>query len=105
DQSGAAMDNITSLQVTDKKVGSGAEAKPGMEVTVHYTGWLYDGKAPDKHGSKFDSSKDRNDPFVFKLGAGKAIRGWDQGGAGLEVGGSRTLLSPSAAGYGSVGAA
>jgi len=105
DKTGAgAMDNITSLQVTDTKVGSGAEAKPGSEVTVHYTGWLYDGKAADRHGKKFDSSKDRNDPFNFKLGAGQVIRGWDQGVAGMKVGGSRTLVIPSDLAYGARGA-
>src|SRR5690349_10047056 len=70
----AVMDNITSLQITDGKVGNGAEATRGKSVTVHYTGWLYDGTKPDHHGKKFDSSRDRNDPFQFKLGAGQVIR-------------------------------
>jgi FKBP-type peptidyl-prolyl cis-trans isomerase FkpA len=98
------MDNITSLQVTDSKVGAGAEAKSGHQVTVHYTGWLYDPKAADKHGKKFDSSKDHGEPFSFKLGGGQVIRGWDQGVAGMKVGGKRTLVIPSELGYGQRGA-
>src|SRR5262245_16291777 len=98
------MDNVTSLQVSDASVGNGAEAKPGHTVTVHYTGWLYDPKASDKHGKKFDSSKDHGEPFEFKLGAGMVIRGWDQGVAGMKVGGKRTLVIPSELGYGSRGA-
>ena len=82
------MDNVTSLQVNDTKVGSGAEAVAGKQVTVHYTGWLYDGKAADKHGKKFDSSKDHGEPFSFKLGARQVISGWDQGVAGMKVGGA-----------------
>ena len=98
------MDNITSLQITDNKVGNGAEATSGKQVTVHYTGWLYDAKAGDHHGKKFDSSRDRNDPFAFKLGAGQVIRGWDQGVAGMKIGGTRTLVIPSDLGYGARGA-
>jgi FKBP-type peptidyl-prolyl cis-trans isomerase len=98
------MDNITSLQVTDGKVGSGAEATAGQTVSVHYTGWLYDGRAADHHGKKFDSSKDHGEPFSFKLGAGQVIRGWDQGVAGMKVGGTRTLVIPSELGYGARGA-
>ena len=98
------MDNITSLQITDSKVGNGAEAKSGRQVTVHYTGWLYDAKAADKHGKKFDSSKDHGEPFSFKLGGGQVIRGWDQGVAGMKVGGTRTLVIPSELGYGQRGA-
>jgi FKBP-type peptidyl-prolyl cis-trans isomerase FkpA len=98
------MDNITSLQITDGKVGTGAEAKSGRQVTVHYTGWLYDAKAADKHGKKFDSSKDHGEPFSFKLGGGQVIRGWDQGVAGMKVGGTRTLIIPSELGYGQRGA-
>ena len=98
------MDNITSLQITDSKVGTGAEAKSGRQVTVHYTGWLYDAKAADKHGKKFDSSKDHGEPFSFKLGGGQVIRGWDQGVAGMKVGGTRTLVIPSELGYGQRGA-
>jgi FKBP-type peptidyl-prolyl cis-trans isomerase len=98
------MDNITSLQVTDAKVGNGVAASAGKEVTVHYTGWLYDPKATDKHGKKFDSSRDHGEPFSFKLGAGQVIRGWDQGVAGMKVGGTRTLIIPSDLGYGARGA-
>jgi FKBP-type peptidyl-prolyl cis-trans isomerase FkpA len=98
------MDNITSLQIVDVAVGSGAAATAGKDVKVHYTGWLYDGKAADHHGTKFDSSRDRNEPFAFKLGAGAVIRGWDQGVAGMKVGGKRTLVIPSELGYGSRGA-
>ena len=98
------MDNVTSLQITDTTVGSGAEATRGKNVSVHYTGWLYDGKAPDRHGKKFDSSRDRGEPFEFRLGAGMVIQGWDQGVAGMKVGGKRTLVIPSELGYGSRGA-
>jgi FKBP-type peptidyl-prolyl cis-trans isomerase FkpA len=98
------MDNITSLQISDGKVGTGAEATRGKSVSVHYTGWLYDGTKPDHHGAKFDSSRDRNDPFQFKLGAGQVIAGWDQGVAGMKVGGQRTLVIPSELGYGARGA-
>jgi len=98
------MDNITSLQISDGKVGTGAEAMAGKNVTVHYTGWLHDPGKPDKHGKKFDSSRDRNGPFQFKLGAGMVIQGWDQGVAGMKVGGQRTLVIPSQLGYGARGA-
>ena len=98
------MDNVTSLQITDATVGSGAEATSGKTVSVHYTGWLYDGKAADHHGRKFDSSKDRGEPFEFRLGAGMVIRGWDQGVAGMKVGGKRTLVIPSELAYGRRGA-
>ena len=98
------MDEITTLQITDTKLGSGAKAAAGTQVTVHYTGWLYDGAAGDHHGSKFDSSRDRNDPFAFRLGASQVIAGWDQGVAGMKVGGSRTLVIPPALAYGSRGA-
>ena len=73
-------------------------------MTVHYTGWLYDAAAADRKGRKFDSSKDRNEPFQFRLGAGEVITGWDQGVAGMKVGGARTLTIPPAMGYGQRGA-
>jgi FKBP-type peptidyl-prolyl cis-trans isomerase len=73
-------------------------------VKVHYTGWLYNESAPDKKGTKFDSSRDRNEPFEFGLGAGEVIRGWDEGVAGMKVGGRRTLTIPPAMGYGARGA-
>ena len=98
------MDNITSLQMHDGKIGSGAAAAAGQQVTVHYTGWLYDAEVADKHGKKFDSSRDHGEPFSFALGAGRVIRGWDQGVAGMKVGGMRTLIIPSELGYGSRGA-
>ena len=98
------MDNITSLQVTDTTAGSGAEATPGTQVRVHYTGWLYDPKAADKHGAKFDSSRDRNEPFSFTLGARQVISGWDMGVVGMKVGGKRTLIIPSDLAYGARGA-
>ena len=95
---------IAAFQAIDEKVGDGAVAKSGQEVVVHYTGWNYDEKAPDKHGSKFDSSRDRNEPFSFLLGAGRVIRGWDEGVAGMRVGGKRVLMIPAAYGYGRKGA-
>jgi FKBP-type peptidyl-prolyl cis-trans isomerase FkpA len=98
------MDNVTSLQIVDSAVGSGAEAVAGKTVTVHYTGWLYDGQKADHHGKKFDSSRDHGEPFEFRLGAGMVIRGWDQGVAGMKVGGKRTLVIPSELGYGRRGA-
>lgn len=98
------MDNITSLQVSDVKPGTGTAASSGKEVTVHYTGWLYDPKAADKHGKKFDSSRDRGEPFSFTLGARQVISGWDMGVSGMKVGGQRTLIIPSDLGYGSRGA-
>ena len=98
------MDNITSLQVADTKVGTGTAATAGKEVTVHYTGWLYDESKADHKGTKFDSSRDRNDPFTFRLGGGEVIPGWDQGVAGMKVGGQRTLTIPPDLGYGAQGA-
>ncbi len=91
----------TGLQYEDTVVGDGAEATKGQTVTVHYTGWLY--KDGEK-GAKFDSSKDRRDPFQFLVGAGMVIRGWDEGVAGMKIGGARTLIIPSDLGYGSRGA-
>jgi FKBP-type peptidyl-prolyl cis-trans isomerase FkpA len=102
--SGAIVDNITTLQISDSRVGTGAEAVAGRQVTVHYTGWLYDSQSANDRGRRFDSSRDRNEPFTFRLGAGNVIRGWDQGVAGMRVGGVRTLVIPSALGYGSEGA-
>ncbi|HEY2593516.1 MAG TPA: FKBP-type peptidyl-prolyl cis-trans isomerase [Chloroflexota bacterium] len=85
------------LQYTDDVVGNGAEATTGKTVVVHYTGWLMD-------GTKFDSSIDRDQPFSFPLGAGQVIKGWDEGVAGMKVGGQRTLIIPPALGYGARGA-
>ena len=92
------------LQKTDVRHGSGAEAAAGHNVVVHYTGWLYDPSKPDSHGAKFDSSRERNAPFSFPLGAGRVIKGWDQGVAGMKVGGQRTLVIPPQLGYGARGA-
>ena len=96
--------NITELQRADATPGTGTEAKSGQRVTVHYTGWLYDESKGDKKGTKFDSSRDRNEPFTFRLGAGEVIRGWDEGVAGMKVGGQRTLTIPPDFGYGARGA-
>ena len=96
--------NVSELQKTDSVVGTGAEAHPGNEVSVHYTGWLFDEAAPEHKGKKFDSSVDRGQPFNFPLGAGRVIKGWDQGVSGMKVGGKRTLIIPAAMGYGSRGA-
>ncbi|MFO1219788.1 MAG: FKBP-type peptidyl-prolyl cis-trans isomerase [Burkholderiaceae bacterium] len=92
------------LQYDDTLSGSGAEAKAGQHVTVHYTGWLHDATKPDSRGRKFDSSKDRRDPFRFALGAGQVIQGWDEGVQGMRVGGTRVLQIPPQLGYGARGA-
>jgi peptidylprolyl isomerase len=89
------------LKYTDTTVGSGAEATPGHQVTVNYTGWL---DQSGKKGRKFDSSLDRNEPFAFALGAHQVIRGWDEGVSGMKVGGKRTLIIPPDLGYGQRGA-
>ena len=89
------------LQYEDTVVGEGAEAKAGTYVTVHYTGWLRNDDGST--GAKFDSSKDRNDPFQFPLGAGHVIRGWDEGVQGMKVGGKRTLHIPASLAYGKYG--
>jgi FKBP-type peptidyl-prolyl cis-trans isomerase FkpA len=94
----------TGLQYDDTTLGTGEEATAGLKVKVHYTGWLHDPAVADGRGRKFDSSKDRNDPFRFDLGAGMVIRGWDEGVQGMKVGGTRTLLIPAALGYGARGA-
>ena len=97
--------NVTKLTIKDIKVGTGPVAKPGMEVLVQYTGWLYNEKAKDLHGREFDSTHKRNDtPFRFTLGTGQVIEGWDKGVAGMRVGGVRQLLIPPDMGYGSRGA-
>jgi FKBP-type peptidyl-prolyl cis-trans isomerase len=94
----------TTLKKIDVKQGAGAEAVAGKPVIVHYTGWIYDDSKPDKKGAKFDSSRDRNSPFDFPLGAGRVIKGWDEGVAGMKVGGQRTLIIPPDMGYGARGA-
>jgi FKBP-type peptidyl-prolyl cis-trans isomerase FkpA len=85
------------LKYTEDQVGTGTEATKGKTVSVHYTGWLLD-------GTKFDSSRDRNQPFSFALGQGRVIKGWDEGVAGMKVGGKRTLVIPPDLGYGASGA-
>ena len=95
---------VNELQIVDQKLGTGAEAVSGKAVIVNYTGWLYDPAAADGHGAKFDSSLDRNVPFGFFLGAGKVIKGWDEGIIGMKVGGKRTLVIPPSKGYGERGA-
>lgn len=89
------------LEYTDDVIGTGEPAHAGQRATVHYTGWLYQNGV---QGAKFDSSLDRRDPFVFQLGAGMVIRGWDEGVAGMCVGGTRTLIIAPALGYGARGA-
>ena len=98
----AVVKTPSGLQYRDLLIGKGSEAVAGRPVQVHYTGWLQnpDGSA----GQKFDSSKDRGDPFVFPLGGGRVIRGWDEGVAGMRVGGMRKLIIPAALGYGARGA-
>ena len=100
----AAPAEKQSFTVTDIKVGEGAKAEAGQTVAVHYTGWLYDTKAADNRGTQFDSSVDRGQPFEFPLGAGRVIKGWDEGVAGMQVGGKRTLIIPAEMGYGARGA-
>lgn len=89
--------NVTELKIEDLVVGTGEEAVSGKTISVHYTGTLTD-------GTKFDSSKDRGEPFEFTLGAGQVIQGWDQGFAGMKIGGKRKLIIPSSLGYGEQGA-
>ena len=90
--------------MTDIKTGTGPAIKKGQTAVVHYTGWLYTESAPEKKGQKFDSSRDRNQPFDFELGAGMVIQGWDEGVEGMQVGGQRRLVIPPEKGYGSQGA-
>lgn len=92
------------LTIIDSKVGTGATASKNQLALVHYTGWLYDDKAPDHKGKKFDSSRDRGQPFGFPLGGGRVIPGWDEGVQGMKVGGQRTLVIPPDMGYGASGA-
>ena len=89
------------LQYEDTVVGTGAQATRGQSVRVHYTGWLYEN---GEQGSKFDSSKDRGEPFIFPLAGGMVIKGWDEGVQGMQIGGQRTLIIPAALGYGARGA-
>ncbi|WP_298432877.1 FKBP-type peptidyl-prolyl cis-trans isomerase [Ottowia sp.] len=89
------------LQIEDTQAGTGAEARKGQTVSVHYTGWLF---SNGQQGAKFDSSRDRGQPFAFPLGDGMVIRGWDEGVVGMKVGGQRTLIIPPEMGYGARGA-
>ena len=95
---------MAELVKTDEQVGDGTEAVAGTQVTVHYSGWLFDAGKPDTKGKSFDSSRTRNEPFSFRLGAGQVIQGWDDGVAGMKVGGTRTLTIPPNLGYGTRGA-
>ncbi|MGV8959184.1 MAG: FKBP-type peptidyl-prolyl cis-trans isomerase [Stenotrophomonas sp.] len=95
---------IAEFEKIDLTPGQGAEVVTGDKVSVHYTGWLYDEKAADKHGEKFDSSVDRGTPFTFNVGAGQVIRGWDEGVVGMKEGGRRTLMITPEYGYGARGA-
>ena len=97
----ALTTTASGLQYEDTTGGEGAEATKGNNVSVHYTGWLYNN---GEQGAKFDSSRDRNDPFEFSLGAGMVIKGWDEGVQGMKIGGKRTLIIPAALGYGARGA-
>ncbi len=92
------------LQYDDTTPGTGATATAGQQVSVHYTGWLHQPEAANGRGAKFDSSKDRGDPFRFQLGARQVIGGWDEGVQGMQVGGTRVLLIPPELGYGARGA-
>jgi len=100
----AMSEEITELQTIDTQEGEGALAEQGKNIVVHYTGWLYDAEQEGNKGNKFDSSLDRNQPFAFPLGSGRVIRGWDEGFAGMKVGGKRTLIIPPDMGYGARGA-
>jgi FKBP-type peptidyl-prolyl cis-trans isomerase FkpA len=95
--------DIPSLVSTDVTVGTGTQAAAGRIVTVHYTLWLYSATTADHHGTRVESSRDRNQPYTFVLGTGSVIRGWDQGVVGMRVGGMRTLSIPSSLGYGASG--
>ena len=98
---GATMTTPSGLKITDSKVGTGATPKAGQICVMHYTGWLYNNGVK---GQKFDSSRDRGRPFEFPVGAGKVIRGWDEGVASMKVGGKRTLIIPPGLAYGTMGA-
>ena len=100
----STMGAPTTLKMIDRKVGDGALAESGAPVNVHYTGYLWNATAPDNKGAKFDSSIDRKVPFGFIIGAGRVIKGWDEGVAGMKVGGQRTLIIPPDKGYGDRGA-
>jgi FKBP-type peptidyl-prolyl cis-trans isomerase FkpA len=98
------VSSVTSLQSVDLKAGDGAAVSPGQTAVVQYTGWLFETTAKDNKGKQFDSSRDRREPFKFPLGTGSVIKGWDQGVAGMKVGGSRRLIIPPDLAYGDAGA-
>jgi len=100
-QGNKVITTASGLKYEDIKVGNGAEAKSGQLAQVHYTGWLW---VDGKRGNKFDSSRDRNQPFEFPLGGGRVIKGWDEGVQGMRVGGTRVLTIPPELGYGARGA-
>jgi FKBP-type peptidyl-prolyl cis-trans isomerase len=93
----------TTLEMTDVKIGKGPAITTGQTAVVHYTGWLYSASTQDHKGKKFDSSRDRKEPFSFQVGAGEVIGGWDQGVAGMQAGGQRRLVIPPSLGYGARG--
>ncbi len=100
----APMEAPTELVITELAAGEGAAIESGSTAVMHYTGWLFDPAAPEGKGAKFDSSRDRGQPFRFPLGAGRVIQGWDQGVPGMKVGEQRRLVIPPQLGYGSRGA-
>ncbi|HKS59021.1 MAG TPA: FKBP-type peptidyl-prolyl cis-trans isomerase [Steroidobacteraceae bacterium] len=100
----AAIAPPTELQKTDVVKGTGEGISLGQVAVVHYTGWLFDPSAPEQKGKKFDSSRDRGEPFKFAIGAGQVIRGWDEGVQGMQPGGQRRLVVPPDFGYGDAGA-
>lgn len=99
----AAVAPPTELQKTDIVKGTGEGVSLGQVAVVHYTGWLFDGSAPEQKGKKFDSSRDRGEPFAFTVGAGRVIRGWEEGVQGMQAGGQRRLVIPPGLGYGDGG--
>lgn len=92
------------FEIVDLAVGTGEAIAAGKTAVVHYTGWLFDKSAPENKGKKFDSSRDRGEPFRFPLGGGRVIKGWDEGVAGMQVGSRRQLIIPPDMGYGARGA-
>ena len=99
-----ALPPVTELQRVDVVKGVGEGISSGQTAVVHYTGWLYEPAAADQKGKKFDSSRDRGDPFRFEIGAGGVIKGWEEGVQGMQVGGQRRLVIPAHLGYGEEGA-
>jgi FKBP-type peptidyl-prolyl cis-trans isomerase FkpA len=100
----AASSAVSSLEVTDLTRGTGSAVASGQYAVVQYTGWLYDSSAPDHKGKEFDSSLKSGTPFRFRVGGGEVIKGWDQGVAGMQIGGKRRLVIPADLAYGDAGA-